>query len=145
MKSTVLALLVGLTMAGCSLFPRPSSDETANSKQSVTSTIPTEVSLMTKQRTFPGVLPDTERLNQQATITLASGDQIVFELFGDEAQKAVSNFIALAKDKFYDNLTFHRVEPGFVVQGGDPKGTGTGGPGYQFDDEPVTRDYEQGI
>ena len=100
---------------------------------------------MTQTRTFPGTLPDDQRLKQQATIIMASGDEIVFEIFGDEAPKAASNFIALSKDKFYDGLTFHRVEPGFVVQGGDPKGNGTGGPGYQFEDEIVTRDYNRGI
>ena len=101
--------------------------------------------MTTKPRTFPGVLPDAQRLNQHATITMASGDTIVIELFGDEAPKTVSNFIALATDHFYDGLTFHRVEKGFVVQGGDPSGNGSGGPGYAFDDEPVTRDYTRGI
>ena len=55
---------------------------------------------------------------------------IKFELFEKEAPKHVANFIKLAGKKFYDGLTFHRVEPGFVIQGGDPLGNGTGGPGY---------------
>ena len=55
---------------------------------------------------------------------------IVVELYPSVAPKTVANFEKLAKDGFYNNLTFHRVEPGFVVQGGDPKGTGAGGPGY---------------
>ena len=92
----------------------------------------------------PTVLPADQLNNQQATITMASGDQIVIELFAD-APLTTSNFIELAKAKFYDGLTFHRVEPGFVVQGGDPLGNGTGGPGYKFKDETVTRDYTQGI
>jgi len=94
---------------------------------------------------FPGLLPDAERLNQKATITLAKGGAITFDIFGDIAPKTASNFIALSKMHFYDGLTFHRVEPGFVVQGGDPLGNGTGGPGYKFEDEPVTMDYTQGI
>lgn len=94
--------------------------------------------------TFPGVLPEADRLHKKAVITTAKGD-IELELFGDEAPKAVSNFIFLAKDKFFDGLTFHRVIQGFVAQGGDPAGNGTGGPGYSFQDEPVKRPYTKGI
>ncbi len=64
-----------------------------------------------------------------ATIKTAKGN-IVVELYPKDAPQTVNNFVFLARDGFYDNLTFHRVEPGFVIQGGDPKGTGTGGPGY---------------
>ncbi len=99
---------------------------------------------MKKYSTFPGVLPEADRTNKKVVIETAKGT-IEFELFGDEAPKAVSNFIYLAKDGFYDTLTFHRVEPGFVIQGGDPSGNGTGGPGYQFEDEPVKRQYSKGI
>lgn len=70
---------------------------------------------------------------------------IEIELFGEEAPLAVSNHIFLVREKFYDSLTFHRREEGFVIQGGDPLGQGYGGPGYTFEDEPVTRDYERGI
>jgi peptidyl-prolyl cis-trans isomerase B (cyclophilin B) len=58
--------------------------------------------------------------------------EIVLELYTAEAPKTVANFEKLSKDGFYDKLTFHRVEPGFVVQGGDPAGNGTGGPGYEL-------------
>lgn len=57
------------------------------------------------------------------------------ELFAKDAPKTVNNFVFLAKDGFYDGLTFHRVIKDFMIQGGDPKGDGTGGPGYKFDDE----------
>ncbi|TAK05757.1 peptidylprolyl isomerase [Patescibacteria group bacterium] len=67
--------------------------------------------------------------------------EIVFTLFAEEAPIATSNFVWLTQHKFYDGLTFHRYEPGFVIQGGDPDGNGTGGPGWKFRDEPVTRDY----
>jgi cyclophilin family peptidyl-prolyl cis-trans isomerase len=60
---------------------------------------------------------------------------IVFELFDDDAPETVANFKKLASDGFYDGLTFHRVIKDFMIQGGCPAGTGTGGPGYQFDDE----------
>jgi len=93
---------------------------------------------------FPGVLPEAERLNKQVRMRTTKGE-IVFELFGDEAPKTVSNFVYLTNLTFYNGLTFHRVVPGFVIQGGDPSGNGTGGPGYQFADEPVARDYQAGI
>ena len=65
-----------------------------------------------------------------ATISTAKGD-IVVQLDASAAPQTVNNFVFLARQGFYDGLTFHRVEPGFVIQGGDPAGTGGGGPGYQ--------------
>jgi peptidyl-prolyl cis-trans isomerase B (cyclophilin B) len=79
----------------------------------------------------------------QATIETDRGT-IVMELDPNLAPKTVNNFVALARRGFYDGLTFHRVVPEFVVQGGDPDGTGTGGPGYRFEDEPVRGDYTLG-
>jgi peptidyl-prolyl cis-trans isomerase B (cyclophilin B) len=69
-----------------------------------------------------------------ATIETEKGN-LVLELFGSDVPMTVNNFVSLAREGFYDGLTFHRVVPGFVVQGGCPIGDGTGGPGYQFDDE----------
>jgi len=60
---------------------------------------------------------------------------IGLELYPDDAPKTVGNFVKLARDGFYDGLIFHRVIPDFMIQGGDPTGTGSGGPGYQFEDE----------
>jgi cyclophilin family peptidyl-prolyl cis-trans isomerase len=60
---------------------------------------------------------------------------IELELYADDAPKTVENFVNLARDGFYDGLIFHRVIPDFMIQGGDPTGTGSGGPGYQFEDE----------
>ncbi len=60
------------------------------------------------------------------------------------APKTVNNFVNLAREGYYDSLTFHRVVPGFVIQGGCPSGTGTGGPGYKFEDEPVIAEYTLG-
>ena len=60
---------------------------------------------------------------------------IELELFDDDAPKTVENFTKLARDGFYDGVIFHRVIPDFMIQGGDPTGTGSGGPGYQFEDE----------
>lgn len=61
------------------------------------------------------------------------------------APKTVNNFVFLARDNFYDNLTFHRIVKDFMIQGGDPSGDGSGGPGYKFDDEPITGDYKLGV
>jgi cyclophilin family peptidyl-prolyl cis-trans isomerase len=69
-----------------------------------------------------------------ATMQTTEGP-IVFELFDDDAPKTVENFRKLASDGFYDGLTFHRVIKDFMIQGGCPLGTGTGGPGYTFEDE----------
>jgi peptidyl-prolyl cis-trans isomerase B (cyclophilin B) len=60
---------------------------------------------------------------------------IAIELHDDDAPKTVENFLKLARDGFYDGVIFHRVIPDFMIQGGDPTGTGSGGPGYQFEDE----------
>jgi peptidyl-prolyl cis-trans isomerase B (cyclophilin B) len=65
-----------------------------------------------------------------ATITMDTGNKITIVLEGAEAPATVANFVKLAQTKFYDGLTFHRVVPDFVIQGGDPEGTGGGGPGY---------------
>jgi cyclophilin family peptidyl-prolyl cis-trans isomerase len=68
------------------------------------------------------------------------------ELYQNDAPKTVANFISLADKGFYNNLTFHRVVKGFVIQGGDPNGDGTGGPGYVFEDElnPNAKSYQEG-
>ena len=70
---------------------------------------------------------------------------IVVELDPQYAPVTVNNFVFLAENHFYDGLKFHRVVPGFVIQGGDPLGNGTGGPGYKFKDEPVLGSYTQGV
>ncbi len=71
---------------------------------------------------------------RQATIHTSKG-AIELELYPNEAPKTVENFVKLARDGFYDGVIFHRVIPDFMIQGGDPTGTGTGGPGYEFEDE----------
>jgi cyclophilin family peptidyl-prolyl cis-trans isomerase len=78
-----------------------------------------------------------------ATISTDRGD-IVLCLQPKLAPNTVNNFVVLARNHFYDGLRFHRVVPGFVIQGGDPKGDGTGGPGYEFADEPVQGSYTTG-
>jgi cyclophilin family peptidyl-prolyl cis-trans isomerase len=69
---------------------------------------------------------------------------IAVELFDDDAPKTVANFKKLAEDGFYDGVIFHRVIPDFMIQGGDPTGTGSGGPGYTFEDEFNAQKVERG-
>ena len=118
-------------MLGCNAQPveYDSTNDTAftppGEKTIEEKTMPAE----TKTYALPGILPDEEIKNKVAVITTPKGE-ITIELYASEAPQSVSNFVYLVKEGFYDGLTFHRVEPGFVVQGGDPDGVGTGGPGY---------------
>ncbi len=78
-----------------------------------------------------------------ATIETTAGTMTA-ELFPQDAPATVNNFVFLARDGYYEDVIFHRVIPNFMIQGGDPGGTGTGGPGYKFNDEPVQRKYLRG-
>ena len=123
---------------------KPGAKEGPKLNEATSSTQPPTANSSRKFDKFPGVLPLDQLRNRTALIKTNKGG-ISIEFFGSEAPKAVSNFIFLAKNGFYDGLTFHRREEGFVIQGGDPAGNGSGGPGYQFEDEPVTRNYDRGI
>ena len=81
--------------------------------------------------------------NPIAVITMQSGEEIVLELYPDKAPNTVANFVELANSGFYDTLTFHRGIPGFMIQGGDPKGNGTGGPGYSIKGEFAQNGFTQ--
>ncbi len=120
-----LAVLL-FVWSGCSSTPvTQSSSETAGDQAAATPTA-----------TEPTPTPQAYH---EAVIETNKGT-IVFKFFPEVAPKTVENFVALANKKFYDGLTWHRVEPGFVIQGGDPNGNGTGGPGYtikaEFNDKP---------
>ena len=81
--------------------------------------------------------------NPIVTIELENGQVMRGELYPEKAPNTVNNFIALANGGFYDGLTFHRVTPGFMIQGGCPSGTGTGGPGYQIRGEFAGNGFEK--
>ena len=97
---------------------------------------------MPKQYTRPEQVIDPA-VRYLATLTTDRGD-IEFAMDASRAPKTVNNFAFLAGEGFYDGLTFHRVVDGFVIQGGCPEGSGRGGPGYRFEDEPVQGDYIAG-
>jgi len=89
-----------------------------------------------KPKTYSAPPPMAIDTSKQYTATIETEKgNLVLELFASDVPMTVNNFVFLARDGFYDGLTFHRVVPGFVVQGGCPIGDGTGGPGYRFDDE----------
>ena len=103
---------------------------------------------MSKQyNSYPKLVIDTKK-TYTGTIKTNKGD-IEIEFFAKDAPLTVNNFVFLARDGFYDGVVFHRVIPGFVAQGGDPTGTGRGGPGYRFDDEvsrwKVPHKHEPGV
>ena len=81
---------------------------------------------------------------QTGVITLENGNEIRIEFYPDDAPKTVENFRTLSGQGFYDGIIFHRVIPDFMIQGGDPTGTGSGGPGYQFEDEFNDRKVDRG-
>ena len=95
------------------------------------------------KKTPPPMTIDSKKV-YKGQITTNKG-LFTIELFAKETPVTVNNFVALAKDGFYNNTVFHRIIKDFMIQGGDPKGDGTGGPGYTFADEKITRDYKRGI
>lgn len=92
---------------------------------------------------FPGEMPAAE-VNKKVLIKTNQGD-IVIQVSRDMGPKAASNFVYLVKRGFYDGTIFHRVIPGFMIQGGDPTGTGMGGPGYKFANDKVNDAYKDGV
>lgn len=109
----------------------------------VRSTPETEDGMAGKQYTQAPAMRVDPAKTYTGTITTNFGP-IEFELYPGDAPQTVNNFVCLAEDGYYDNTPFHRIVKGFVIQGGDPTGTGSGGPGYKFNDEPVSKDYEKG-
>lgn len=91
----------------------------------------------------PEMQIDSKR--QYLAVLNTSAGKLTITLYADKTPVTVNNFVHLAKNKFYDSTIFHRVISGFMIQGGDPRGDGTGGPGYRFDDEPFEEEYEKGI
>lgn len=134
-STLIIVSILTLLLGGCAKV-------STQNDQSVEKTNEAKENMTTKYK-FPGRLSDEQIKDKKAIIKTSKGT-IEVELFADKAPLTVSNFIYLANEKFYDGLTFHRVEPGFVIQGGDPNGTGTGGPGYTFEDEKVMDEYIDG-
>jgi cyclophilin family peptidyl-prolyl cis-trans isomerase len=116
------ALLVGAVALGCAVGPGKPTGKESTSMSTNPADRNNMYSAMPEMQIDPGK-------SYVATLSTGKGD-IVVQLDASAAPLTVNNFVFLAEQGFYDGLTFHRVEPGFVIQGGDPTGTGTGGPGY---------------
>lgn len=101
---------------------------------------------MAKQWTTPPAMQIDPKKNYKAHMKTDKGTMVI-ELYADKTPKTVNNFVFLAREGYYDNVIFHRVIDNFMVQGGDPTGTGRGGPGYKFGDEldPSLKHDKQGI
>lgn len=153
---TLVGVLLAVLLAACSATPAPGVTKEAPVTPAIATQpapltpvqppvdgTPTAVPVPSKQWTeAPAMTIDPSKL-YFATFKTAKGD-IKVELFAKSAPKTVNNFIFLAKEGFYDNTTFHRVIQDFMAQGGDPTGTGTGGPGYQFEDEiDVSKQFDE--
>ena len=97
-----------------------------------------------KSYSSPPALSIDLKKNYTATIETTAGTMTA-EFFPGDAPNTVNNFVFLAREGYYEDVIFHRVIPGFMIQGGDPTGSGSGGPGYKFKDEPVGKKYTRGI
>ena len=140
-------LLAMIAVAGVSLAcgsedeGTPPAASSATSSAAATTAQQPETALM-QWDAPPAMSIDTAK-QYHATLHTSYGD-ITVELYPREVPVTVNNFVFLARQGFYDGVAFHRIVRGFMVQGGDPTGTGRGGPGYRFADEQVTRDYVRG-
>ncbi len=126
-----IAIVVVLLAVGVWLLARslPSSKAAAPAAEASTP------AASTLQWTSPPTMTIDQSKQYFATVTMAKGGQFVMQLFPQKAPSTVNSFVFLARQGFFDGVTFHRVLDGFMAQGGDPTGTGTGGPGYEFVNE----------
>jgi cyclophilin family peptidyl-prolyl cis-trans isomerase len=137
-RRTVLAVALVTMLAACTA---PGSGNPTPVPSASPSTAPSGAA-----GTCPTSPPDPLAAGETRTVTIETGQgTIVFSIEADLGPRAAGNFIALVECGFYDGVVFHRLVPGFVIQGGDPTGTGGGGPGYEFANDPVTVAYDRGI
>ena len=134
-----LALALSLAAAGCGGSSSPGETTETGGCEDVEAPAP---------RDDGGGTAPTERLDPERTWTLTfdtSCGTFVVTLDLDSAPATAASLVSLAKAGYYDDTIFHRIVPGFVIQGGDPTGTGSGGPGYEFANDPVSVAYERGV
>ena len=128
-----LAILALITY-GVVVFVNNKATTSSANQSNIPSATPISNLIVPSMNPLTSSNPQPEISNKTAVIETDRGN-IKLELYSNDAPKTVANFVDLANKNFYNGLTFHRVVPGFVIQGGDPKGDGTGGPGYTFEDE----------
>lgn len=144
-KYFVLIIIVIIASFAFVLYNLKSQKDNNEIKKELSNVTPKmESKVKTKSYDLPPKMEIDKQKNYQAVIKTTAGD-ITLELFAKSTPITANNFIFLSKDKFYNGTVFHRVIKGFMIQGGDPKGNGTGGPGYQFPDEVFEGEYKRGI
>jgi cyclophilin family peptidyl-prolyl cis-trans isomerase len=134
-----MSLLAALVVLACQQPAPPPTATVATSGGSIA----VGGSSVEKQWSSPPAMTIDPNKQYSATIKTTLGEMTA-DLYAKDAPLTVNNFVFLANQHFYDNVKFHRIIKGFMVQTGDPTGTGRGGPGYRFQDEPVTRQYTRG-
>ncbi|MCG7317407.1 peptidylprolyl isomerase [Brevibacillus laterosporus] len=152
MKRLPLALLLGFTLVvtGCGTKTAPATDQQQQNNASSGQTTPTDKKDETTKQPSkqydkaPEMKIDPNK-NYEAVVETNKGS-FTIQLFAKDAPKTVNNFVFLANDHFYDGIQFHRIIQSFMIQTGDPKGDGTGGPGYSFEDELKNgHSYDKGV
>lgn len=137
----IVFIILGIIFGGLFMAIK-NSDNKPSQTMSKSNPSPTKSVKITKEPAAPTAV-EVQNKNYEAVLKTSEGD-ITIQLNSQMTPKTVNNFVTLAKKSFYNNTIFHRVIKGFMIQGGDPKGDGTGGPGYRFADEPFEGEYERG-
>ena len=142
MATLVLAAVVAACSGGTST-PSPAQPSPSPASPTLPSVEPSPTGAGS---TCPTAPPDPLPAGETRTVTIeTAAGSIVIKVEADLGPRAAGNFVALASCGFYDGVVFHRLMPGFVIQGGDPTGTGGGGPGYEFPNDPVSVSYDRGV
>lgn len=143
LRVSVIMLAAGvLVAASCAGQPSKPASATVTPAPAPT----TQAATPAKPKTYSSPPPMTIDKNKKYTATIETvKGNLVLELFAKDVPLTVNNFVFLAREGFYDGSTFHRVLPDFMAQGGDPTGTGSGGPGYRFADEFTSHGHDAGV
>jgi cyclophilin family peptidyl-prolyl cis-trans isomerase len=142
----LLALLAAVVVAGACVGGGSSGASRAPASAPAASATPSSPGASTSADACPTSQPPALAAGEKRVVTIETAKgKIQVTVEADLGPQAAGNFVALVSCGFYDGLVFHRVVPGFVIQGGDPEGTGGGGPGYEFPDDPVKVPYVRGV
>lgn len=137
MQRTFLIIGIGVALVVLLLLQSKPTEQGKTAGES------TSVAVTQSMQKQPPAMQIDQSKSYTATLKTEKGD-IVISLHADKTPVTVNNFVSLARDGFYNNTVFHRTIKGFMIQGGDPSGNGTGGPGYKFNDEPFEGKYTRG-
>jgi peptidyl-prolyl cis-trans isomerase B (cyclophilin B) len=138
-RAFILCVLLAFLLAGCGAQEEAEMEAETGEVEEVT-----EAEETAEEVSKPITKEPIERDKNPIVVMETNQGTIEIELYWKETPKIAENFLRLVISGYYDGLTFHRIVPGFVIQGGDPLGTGTGGPGYTLPDEPTTKKHDRG-